>query len=148
MYLTNLFTSKCLSWIIGGWNDLYLSSFTDPAFKDTADPTISSGYVNILNDTFKAVTQPLTWEAANARCESEGNQLATLQSEWSQVYVELVALTLKTPVWIGMNRDKVKGGGALESVCEMSQGCCHSLSKFPLGWKPQIYNQTVIKNNF
>lgn len=86
-----------------------MSSCTDPAFKDTAEPTISSEFVNILNDTFKAVAQPLTWDAANSRCESEGSQLATLQSEWSQVYVELVALTLKTPMWIGMNKDKVKG---------------------------------------
>lgn len=93
------------------------SSLTDPAFKDTAEPTISSDYVNILNDTFKAVAQPLTWDAANSRCESEGSQLATLQSEWSQIYVELVALTLKTPVWIGMNKDKVKGGSAGVRFC-------------------------------
>lgn len=96
----------------------FLPSFTDPAFKDTAEPTISSDYVNILNDTFKAVTQPLTWDAANTRCESEGSQLASVQSEWSQVHVELVALTLKTPVWIGMNKDKVKG--ALESLSSIA----------------------------
>lgn len=95
--------------------DLFFSSFPDPAFKDTAEPTISSDYVNILNNTFKVLTQPLSWDAANTRCESEGNQLATVQSEWSQVYVELVALTLKTPVWIGMNKDKVQRG-TLESV--------------------------------
>lgn len=87
----------------------YFSSCTDPAFKDTAEPTISSDYVQVLNDTFKAVTQPLTWDVANTHCESDGSRLAGLQSEWSQIYVELVALTLKTPVWIGMNKDKVKG---------------------------------------
>lgn len=87
----------------------YFSFCTDPAFKDTAEPTISSDYVQVLNETFRAVTQPLTWDAANTHCESDGSRLAGLQSEWSQIYVELVALTLKSPVWIGMNKDKVKG---------------------------------------
>lgn len=102
----------------------------DPAFKDTAEPTISSDYVKFLNDTFKAVTQPLTWDAANTRCESEDSQLASLQSEWSQVYVELVALTLKTPVWIGMNKDKVKGG-RVETVSTIPY--LKVLSKLQLG---------------
>lgn len=85
-----------------------MSPFTDPSLPDAPEPTVSSNYITMLNDSFKAVTQLRTWDAANKHCEGDGASLATLQNEWSQMYVELLALTLNTPMWIGMNKAQVK----------------------------------------
>lgn len=86
-----------------------ISPFTDPSLPDAPEPTVSSNYVTMLNDSFKAVTQPRTWDAANKHCEGDGAILATLQNEWSQIYVELLALTFNTSMWIGMNKAQVQG---------------------------------------
>ncbi|XP_059200605.1 macrophage mannose receptor 1-like [Centropristis striata] len=77
--------------------------------KDSTEPTISTGYVKILNDSMKVVTQQMNWDAANKQCESEGGKLASLRNEWSQAYVELLAFNLKAPLWIGLNKEKTNG---------------------------------------
>lgn len=86
----------------------FISPFTDPSLPDAPEPTVSSDYVTIANDSFKAVTQPRTWDAANKHCEGDGASLATLHNERSQMYAELLALTFNTPMWIGMNKAQVK----------------------------------------
>ncbi|XP_030257783.1 macrophage mannose receptor 1-like [Sparus aurata] len=81
----------------------------DPSLPDSAEPTISSDYVRIFNDTIKVVTQPMTWDAAKTHCEDDDAKLASIRNEWTQAYVELLALNLKAPLWIGLNRNKTKG---------------------------------------
>ncbi|KAM8728446.1 macrophage mannose receptor 1-like [Acanthopagrus schlegelii] len=81
----------------------------DPSWPDSAEPTISSDYVRIFNDTIKVVTQPMTWDAAEMHCEEDNAKLASIRNEWTRAYIELLALNLKAPLWIGLNRNKTKG---------------------------------------
>lgn len=75
---------------------------------DTTGTTVSADYVKILNYSIKAVTQSMTWDKARQHCESDGAKLISLQNGWSQSYVELLAVKLKTPLWIGLNRLQVQ----------------------------------------
>lgn len=70
--------------------------------------TISGDYVKILNDSIKTVTQSMRWEQAKQHCEGDGAQLISLRNGWSQAYVELLAVKLKTPLWIGLNKMQVQ----------------------------------------
>ncbi|XP_070829826.1 macrophage mannose receptor 1-like [Chaetodon trifascialis] len=79
----------------------------DSSFPDSPEPTISTNYVKVINDSIKVVTQPMTWDAAKKHCEGDGANLASLRNVWSQNYIEL--MSLKAPLWIGMN--KMETGG-------------------------------------
>ncbi|XP_029309225.1 macrophage mannose receptor 1-like [Cottoperca gobio] len=81
----------------------------DPSLPDSPEPTLSSDYVKILNDSIKVVTQQMSWDAAKKLCEGDGAKLASLRNKWTQAYVELLALSLKAPVWIGLNKDQTDG---------------------------------------
>ncbi|KAF3858064.1 hypothetical protein F7725_011265 [Dissostichus mawsoni] len=80
----------------------------DPSFPDSPEPMTSSDYVKILNDSVKVVTQNMSWDAAKKHCEDDGARLVSLRNNWSQAYVELLALNLKAPLWIGLNKNQVQ----------------------------------------
>ncbi|XP_049454398.1 macrophage mannose receptor 1-like isoform X1 [Epinephelus fuscoguttatus] len=80
----------------------------DPTLPDSPEPT-TADYVKIFNDSIKVVTQQMTWEAAKMHCESDGAKLASLRNEWTDVYAELMALNLKVPLWIGLNKKETGG---------------------------------------
>uniref|UniRef100_A0AAQ5XL32 Mannose receptor, C type 1b n=3 Tax=Amphiprion ocellaris TaxID=80972 RepID=A0AAQ5XL32_AMPOC len=73
---------------------------------DTIDPNI---YVRVGNDSIKVVTQNLTWYDAKRRCESEKANLANLRNEWTQAHLDLVAMNLNAPLWIGLNKNQTGG---------------------------------------
>nr|XP_046265195.1 macrophage mannose receptor 1-like isoform X4 [Scatophagus argus] len=77
----------------------------DPSLPDSPEPTTSTDYVRIFNDSIKVVTQQMSWDAAKKHCEGDGGKLASLRNGWSQDYVELLALNLKAPLWIGINKE-------------------------------------------
>ncbi|XP_040911920.1 macrophage mannose receptor 1-like [Toxotes jaculatrix] len=81
----------------------------DPSLPDSAEPTVPTDYNKIFNDSIKVVTQPMTWDEAKKHCEDDGANLASLRNEWSQIYVELMALNLKAPLWIGLKEKKTNG---------------------------------------
>ncbi|KAM9349891.1 macrophage mannose receptor 1-like [Symphorus nematophorus] len=81
----------------------------DPAHPDSPDLTTPTNYVKIFNDSIKLVTQQMTWDAAKKHCEDDGAKLTSLRNEWSQAYVELMALNLKAPLWIGLNKMETNG---------------------------------------
>ncbi|XP_010784526.1 macrophage mannose receptor 1-like [Notothenia coriiceps] len=81
----------------------------DPSFPDSPEPTTSSDYVKILNDSVKVVTQNMSWDAAKKHCEDDGARLVNLRNNWSQAYVEMLALNLKAPLWIGLNKNQTNG---------------------------------------
>ncbi|XP_041804638.1 macrophage mannose receptor 1-like [Chelmon rostratus] len=81
----------------------------DSSLPDSPEPTTSTDYVRILNDSIKVVPQQMSWDAAKKHCEDDGAKLTSLRTEWSQAYVELLALTLKAPLWIGMNKAQTNG---------------------------------------
>lgn len=66
-------------------------------------------YVSLGNDSIKASVQNLTWDEAKRRCAGEKANLASLRNEWTQAYAELLALGLKAPLWIGLNKKEVRG---------------------------------------
>uniref|UniRef100_A0AAX7T5A0 Mannose receptor, C type 1b n=1 Tax=Astatotilapia calliptera TaxID=8154 RepID=A0AAX7T5A0_ASTCA len=76
----------------------------NPSLPDSPEPTANNGYVKILNDSIKVVTQKMNWDSAKKYCELDGANLASLRNEWSQVYVELMALEMEGPLWIGLNK--------------------------------------------
>uniref|UniRef100_A0AAQ4P8Z2 Mannose receptor, C type 1b n=1 Tax=Gasterosteus aculeatus aculeatus TaxID=481459 RepID=A0AAQ4P8Z2_GASAC len=84
------------------------SKVRDPSLPDSSQPT-PVDYVNVFNDSFKLVPQKMTWDAAKKNCERDGAQLANPRNQWSQNFVELLALQVKGAVWIGMN--KLETGG-------------------------------------
>ncbi|XP_069548457.1 macrophage mannose receptor 1-like [Brachyistius frenatus] len=77
-----------------------------PAKPETLDPKI---YVRLGNDSIKVVTQNLTWDDGKKRCEGDKATLASVRNEWTRAYIELLALTLNTPLWIGLNKDQTGG---------------------------------------
>ncbi|XP_039998644.1 macrophage mannose receptor 1-like [Xiphias gladius] len=81
----------------------------DPSLPDSPEPTVTTQYVKIINDSIKVVTQPMNWDAALKHCQSDGANLASLRNEWSQVYVELMALNLNAGLWIGLNKKQTRG---------------------------------------
>ncbi len=50
----------------------------------------------------------MTWDAAKEHCEDDGAKLASLRNRWSQAYIELLALNLKAPLWIGLYKAQVQ----------------------------------------
>uniref|UniRef100_A0A674MM68 Mannose receptor, C type 1b n=1 Tax=Takifugu rubripes TaxID=31033 RepID=A0A674MM68_TAKRU len=88
---------------------MFFFSSKDPSLPETPGITISGDYVRILNDSVKAVTQLMKWEDARHHCEVDDAQLISLRNGWLQAYVELLAVTLKTPVWIGLNNLQTSG---------------------------------------
>uniref|UniRef100_A0A8C9WZM9 Mannose receptor, C type 1b n=1 Tax=Sander lucioperca TaxID=283035 RepID=A0A8C9WZM9_SANLU len=90
------------------WEKL-ASKVRNPSLPDSPEPTTSTDYVKILNDSIKVVTQQMDWDEAKKHCEGDGAKLASLRNEWSQAYVELLVLKLNAPLWIGLN--KMETGG-------------------------------------
>ncbi|KAM7400359.1 hypothetical protein PAMA_004852 [Pampus argenteus] len=80
----------------------------DPSIPDSPESTYND-YVQIFNDSIKVVTQKMTWGGAKKHCEGDGAKLASLRNAWTQNYVELMALDLQTPLWIGMNKKETGG---------------------------------------
>ncbi|KAI9544497.1 hypothetical protein NQZ68_001370 [Dissostichus eleginoides] len=80
----------------------------DPSLPDSPEP-MPTDYVKILNDSMMVVTQNMSWDAAKQHCERDGAKLASLRNEWSQAYVELMALKLNASLWIGMNKNQTAG---------------------------------------
>lgn len=86
---------------------IYLLLSTDPNIVSQIEPIVPYIYVSLGNDSIKAVTQNLTWDDAKKHCEGDKANLASLRNEWTQAYVELLAMNLKAPLWIGLNKQQV-----------------------------------------
>uniref|UniRef100_A0A3Q2X2U7 Mannose receptor, C type 1b n=1 Tax=Haplochromis burtoni TaxID=8153 RepID=A0A3Q2X2U7_HAPBU len=71
---------------------------------DSPEPTISTNYIKILNDSIKVVPQQMNWDKAAEYCKNDDALLASLRNEWTQAYVELLALNLKAPLWFGLHK--------------------------------------------
>ncbi|XP_042285556.1 macrophage mannose receptor 1-like isoform X1 [Thunnus maccoyii] len=99
-------------WMIKSCNDtngFVCLKKLDSSTQSQTEPTVSDLYVNLGNDSIKAVTQNLTWDDAKKKCEGEKASLASLRNDWTQAYVELLAMTLKAPLWIGLNKQQTNG---------------------------------------
>ncbi|XP_056277836.1 macrophage mannose receptor 1b isoform X2 [Pseudoliparis swirei] len=76
----------------------------DPNIQPPPKPAVSNIYVNLGNDSVKVVTKNQSWDEAKKYCEVDKANLASLRNEWTQAYVELLAMNLKTPLWFGLNK--------------------------------------------
>uniref|UniRef100_UPI001EAEEEB9 C-type mannose receptor 2-like n=1 Tax=Oncorhynchus gorbuscha TaxID=8017 RepID=UPI001EAEEEB9 len=75
-------------------------------------PTVlPRGWVKLANDSYKVLPQNRTWPEARMQCEAEEGQLASTLDELSVAYLELQALKLQTPLWIGLNRNEPSAHG-------------------------------------
>lgn len=77
---------------------------TDPKIPAQPQPTVPNTYVPLGNDSIKAVTQNMTWDDARRHCEGGKASLASLRNELTQAYVELLAINLRAPLWIGLKK--------------------------------------------
>uniref|UniRef100_A0AAX7UUH1 Mannose receptor, C type 1b n=1 Tax=Astatotilapia calliptera TaxID=8154 RepID=A0AAX7UUH1_ASTCA len=73
------------------------------------EPTISTNYIKILNDSIKVIPQQMNWDKAAEYCKNDDALLASLRNEWMQAYVELMALNLKAPLWFGLHKVQING---------------------------------------
>uniref|UniRef100_A0A3Q2VLE5 Mannose receptor, C type 1b n=1 Tax=Haplochromis burtoni TaxID=8153 RepID=A0A3Q2VLE5_HAPBU len=113
-----LFTQICISILLPSpllWSIydtttefLLLCSF-DTSQPDSPEPTISTNYIKILNDSIKVVPQQMNWDKAAEYCKNDDALLASLRNEWTQAYVELLALNLKAPLWFGLHKAQING---------------------------------------
>ncbi|XP_041658579.1 macrophage mannose receptor 1-like [Cheilinus undulatus] len=90
-------------------NEFICQRGLDPRVNPPPEPVIPSIYVSLGNDSIKVVTKSLTWEDAQKHCQNENANLASLRKEWTQGYVELLSMNLKSPIWIGLNKQKTGG---------------------------------------
>lgn len=90
---------------------------TDPNIPSQQDVNIPNIYVTQGNDSIKVITTNLTWDDAKKHCEGDKASLASLRNEWTKAYVELLAMNLNAPVWIGLNRQQVQGHLRLQFCC-------------------------------
>uniref|UniRef100_A0A1A8MEC8 Macrophage mannose receptor 1-like n=2 Tax=Nothobranchius pienaari TaxID=704102 RepID=A0A1A8MEC8_9TELE len=81
----------------------------NPSQPDQPGPIDPNIYERLGNDSMKAMTQNLTWENAKNLCKKEKANLASLRNEWTIAYAELLAITLKAPLWIGLNKNQTGG---------------------------------------
>lgn len=105
--------------------DEILTPYTCILFLSSADPSITPQpdtipviYVTLGNDSLKAVTKALTWEDAKKNCEGEKANLVSIRNQWSLAYVELMAMNLKAPVWIGLNKKMVRDCGTIQALTQ------------------------------
>uniref|UniRef100_A0A3B4GEA7 Macrophage mannose receptor 1-like n=1 Tax=Pundamilia nyererei TaxID=303518 RepID=A0A3B4GEA7_9CICH len=89
-------------WIQKSCNDT--NGFICHRNLDSPEPTISTNYIKILNDSIKVVPQQMNWDKAAEYCKNDDALLASLRNEWMQAYVELMALNLKAPLWFGLHK--------------------------------------------
>ncbi|XP_039672406.1 macrophage mannose receptor 1-like [Perca fluviatilis] len=109
----------------------------DPSLPDSPEPTTSTNYVKIFNDSIKVVTQQMNWDEAKKHCEGDGATLASLRNWWSQAYVELLALNLNAPLWIGLNKVQTNGYFTFTDGWHMSFS--HWGKNEPSGDRPCVY---------
>ncbi|XP_078120279.1 macrophage mannose receptor 1-like isoform X1 [Sander vitreus] len=81
----------------------------DPKTNPQPEPAVTNIYVNLGNDSIKVETKNLTWDDAKKQCEDDKANLANLRTEWTHAYVELLAMNLKAPLWIGLNKKQTGG---------------------------------------
>lgn len=99
-------------WMMKNCNDTnayVCSRDLDKNSEPQPNPVLPDTYLTLGNDSLKTVTKNLTWYAARANCEKEQGSLASLRNEWTQAFVELMAMTLQIPLWIGLNKNQTKG---------------------------------------
>ncbi|XP_039999154.1 macrophage mannose receptor 1-like [Xiphias gladius] len=94
-------------WLIKSCNDtngFVCVQDLDPKIPAQPQPTVPNTYVPLGNDSIKAVTQNMTWDDARRHCEGGKASLASLRNELTQAYVELLAINLRAPLWIGLKK--------------------------------------------
>ncbi|XP_061834761.1 macrophage mannose receptor 1b isoform X1 [Nerophis lumbriciformis] len=110
--MTNNPTLGIGKWMIKSCNDsngFICTRSLDSGIPSQPEPAVPNIYMTLGNDSIKAVTQKLSWDQAKKHCEGDKAKLASLRNEWTQAYVELLALNLKAPLWIGLNKKETQG---------------------------------------
>uniref|UniRef100_A0A8C7Z677 Mannose receptor, C type 1b n=1 Tax=Oryzias sinensis TaxID=183150 RepID=A0A8C7Z677_9TELE len=99
-------------WIIKSCNDTYgfiCQKKLDESTQDQGESINPNIYTRLGNDSIKALPQNLTWEDAMKACKADNANLASIRSELMKAQVDLLAFTLKAPLWIGINKNKTGG---------------------------------------
>ncbi|XP_041751389.1 macrophage mannose receptor 1 [Coregonus clupeaformis] len=81
----------------------------DSGIPIPAPTALPRGWVKLANDSYMVLPRNQTWPEARKQCEAEEGQLASTLDELSVAYLELQALKLQSPLWIGLNRNETQG---------------------------------------
>ncbi|KAM8849999.1 macrophage mannose receptor 1-like isoform 1-T1 [Spinachia spinachia] len=76
----------------------------DTNLQPQPEPAVLDIYVPLGNDSIKFVNRNLSWSDARKQCQEDNADLASLTNDWTQAHVELLAMKLKLPLWIGVNK--------------------------------------------
>ncbi|XP_037131941.1 macrophage mannose receptor 1b isoform X2 [Syngnathus acus] len=110
--MTNNPTNGIGKWLIKSCNDtngFICTRLLDPGLPSQSEPAVSNIFVSLGNDSVLAVPSNMTWYGAKKHCEGNKANLASLRNEWTLAYVELLALNLNSPLWIGLNKEQTGG---------------------------------------
>lgn len=61
-------------------------------------------YISWYQNCYKLIEKPATWDAAQATCEEQGGNLASIDMSYDQAFVAGVVLQGKADAWIGLKR--------------------------------------------
>ncbi|XP_014906843.1 macrophage mannose receptor 1 [Poecilia latipinna] len=61
-------------------------------------------YISWYQNCYKLVEEPATWDAAQAACEEQGGNLASIDMSYDQAFVAGVVLQGRADAWIGLRR--------------------------------------------
>ncbi|KAL0967015.1 hypothetical protein UPYG_G00303470 [Umbra pygmaea] len=99
-------------WVLVSCEDKHgfiCQSKVDPGIPVQAPTEFPRSWEKFGIDSYKVLPQNLTWSEAQVQCETEQSQLASILDELSAAYLELQALKLQTPLWIGLNKNETNG---------------------------------------
>uniref|UniRef100_A0A669CXF4 Mannose receptor, C type 1b n=1 Tax=Oreochromis niloticus TaxID=8128 RepID=A0A669CXF4_ORENI len=82
-----------------------------PLLWSVYDTTATAHKANnsVLNKLYFVVPRQMKWDKAAEYCQNDDALLASLRNEWTQAYVELLALNLKAPLWFGLHKAQING---------------------------------------
>ncbi|XP_023194031.1 macrophage mannose receptor 1-like [Xiphophorus maculatus] len=63
-------------------------------------------YISWYQNCYKLIEKPATWDAAQAACEEQGGNLASIDMSYDQAFVAGVVLQGKADAWIGLRRQE------------------------------------------
>ncbi|XP_036384637.1 C-type mannose receptor 2 [Megalops cyprinoides] len=94
-----------------GWVCYRKKSSSIPEPPPTKNPC-PSGYTSWYNNCYKLVEEYKTWEEAQAACQQEKGNLASIDQSYDQAFVAGVVLQGKSDAWIGLRRKDGSGSYA------------------------------------
>ncbi|XP_048752140.2 macrophage mannose receptor 1-like isoform X2 [Ostrea edulis] len=115
----NSYSENCAEMIVSGerigkWNDAPCSSKrgyicqTNKAFRYPTQPTpvsgCPSGYTSSAGTCYRVISAAMDFDGAQATCQVDGGNLASINSAFEQLSIEVATKNIVGAIWIGLKR--------------------------------------------